>query len=669
MKTNLTKVFLTIAVAISITSVFAQGNQKKSTEDPVLLTVAGEKITKSEFLSVYNKNNLKNDIIDKKSLEEYLELFVNFKLKVKEAESMGLDTVTSFKTELAGYRKQLAQPYLLDKDVNDNLLQEAYDRLKLDVRASHILVKVGPNAIPKDTLIAYNKIMSILARIKKGEDFGKVARETSEDPSARDMAASGNRPAMKGNSGDLGYFSVLDLVYPFEVAAYNTKVGEVSAPVRTDFGYHLVKVTDRKPAMGKVQVAHILVTIPENSTKDDSIKLKSKIFEIYGKIKEGSTFEDMAKEFSDDKASGAKGGVIPWFGVNRMVPEFIVAISKLKNKDDISEPVQTTYGWHIIKFLDRKGIASFDSVKTELKNRIGKDSRASKSKDVMIARIKKDYKFKEDFSTVTDFYKVVNDSIFSGKWNIGKASGLTKTMFTIGDKQYNQQDFAIYLNKHQFSKTKEDSSLFVNKIYKQFVEESVIDYEDSKLEGKYPEFSSLMKEYRDGILLFELTDEKVWSKAVKDTTGLQSFFEKQKGKYTWDERLDAIIYTCANEEIAKATRKLIQNKDLSNDSILKVMNKDSQLNLKIESGKYSKGENGIIDSVKWVEGITNDIKNKSSIVFVKINSIIPKGPKTLIEARGLITSDYQAYLEKEWISELKKKYTVEVNKSVFDAIK
>ncbi|NTW33710.1 MAG: peptidylprolyl isomerase, partial [Bacteroidetes bacterium] len=596
MKTNLIKLFLTVVAAVSINIAFSQENQKKNAEDPVLLTVAGDKITKSEFLSVYNKNNLKNDIIDKKSLEEYLDLFVNFKLKVKEAEALGLDTVSSFKSELAGYRKQLAQPYLIDKDVNDKLLQEAYDRMKWDIRASHILIKVGPNASPKDTLIAYNKIMSIVARIKNGEDFGKVAAETSEDPTARDMAATGNRPFMKGNAGDLGYFSALDLVYPFETVAYNLKAGEVSQAVRTDFGYHLIKVTDKKPAMGKVQVAHILVSIPANSTKDDSAKYKAKIFEVSNKIKNGSSFEDMAKEFSDDKASGAKGGVIPWFGVSRMVPEFIEAISKLKNKNDISEPVQTMYGWHLIKFLDRKGIAPFDSIKTELKTKIGKDSRASKSKEVMISKIKKEYNFKEDYKTLTDFYKVVNDSIFSGKWKIEKAKGFTKTMFTLGDKHYNQQDFAKFLNEHQLSKIKEDSSIFVNKMYKKFVEESVINFEDSKLEGKYPEFGSLMKEYRDGILLFELTDEKVWSMAVKDTVGLKAFYELNKNKYMWDDRLDAIIYTCSNADISKATRKLLKNEKLSNDSIEKIINKDSQLNLKIESEKYLKGENTVIDS-------------------------------------------------------------------------
>ena len=695
MKTKQIKLFFTIASLAFIPGIFAQVNTgllPKENDDPVLLTVAGEKVTKSEFLNVYNKNNLKKDVIDKKSLEEYLDLYINFKLKVKEAESLGLDTAVSFITELAGYRKQLAQPYLTDKGVNDNLLLEAYYRMQWDIRASHILIKLALNAAPKDTLIAYNKIMGIRGRIIKGESFAKVADEMSEDPSAKGQAASKGRPYVKGNEGDLGYFTAFDLVYPFETAAYNTEVGKISMPVRTDFGYHLVKVTDKKPAMGKVQVAHILVTIPANSTADDSAKYKSKIHEVYNKIKADSSFEDMAKQYSDDKASAVKGGVIPWFGVNRMVPEFIVAIGKLKNKGDISEPVQTMYGWHIIKLIDRKGIAPPDSIKPELKTKIAKDSRSGKSKEAMVSKIKKDYGFIEFPKALADFYKVVNDSISLGKWNIEKAKSLNKLLFSFGQadiieqdkngkiihhesslnelKTYTQQDFAKYLASHpSVSRTKEDSSVYVRKMYKQYVDEMAMNYEDNRLETKYPEFKSLMKEYRDGILLFEHTDEKVWSKAVKDTVGLKSFYEKNKNNYLWDDRLDATIYTCANAKLAKTTRNLVKKGKLTNDEILKQINKDSQLNLKIESGEYLKKDNAIIDTISWAPGITNDINKDNSVVFVKVNRIIPKEPKTLAEARGLITADYQTYLEKVWISELKKKYPVVVNREVFETIK
>jgi peptidyl-prolyl cis-trans isomerase SurA len=674
MKTNLIKLLFVVFCTTLVSGAFAQVSsgtkQTKGNDDPVLLTVAGEKITKSEFLTVYNKNNMKKDVIDKKSLEEYLDLYINFKLKVKEAEALGMDTASSFKTELAGYRKQLAQPYLMDKEVNDKLLQEAYSRMQWDIRASHILVKVGPNALPSDTLKAYKKIMDIRDSIvKKGKDFGKMAIAYSDDLSARDQEKTGNRPASKGNAGDLGYFTALDLVYPFETAAYNTKVGEISMPIRTDFGYHLIKVTDRKPAMGKAEAAHILITIPANSTAADSAKYKAKINEIYDKIKGGATFEDMAKQFSDDKASASKGGVIAWFGVNRMVPEFIVAVSKLK-KGEISAPVQTMYGWHIIKLVDRKEIAPFDTIKAELKTKIAKDSRANKSKEVMVEKIKKEYGFKDDPKALADFNTVVTDSIFMGKWKAIKAKDLTKNLCSIGNKQFSQQDFAKYLAAHQSSKTnKVDISAYVNSMYKQFIAESAINYEDGMLETKYPEFKSLMKEYRDGILLFELTDEKVWSKAVKDSVGLKEFYDKNKQNYMWDTRLDASIYTCANAKVAKATHKLLKKGTLTNDEILKEINKTSQLDLKIESGKFLKKDNPLIDSIPWVEGTTKDLPKNGSVIFVKVNKVIAKEPKSLAEAKGMVTADYQTYLEKAWIDSLKKKYPVEVNGDVFSTIK
>jgi len=692
MKTNVMKLMLALLFTAFSAGIFAQTNT-----DPVILTVGGEKVTKSEFLNVYNKNNLKKDVIDKKSLEEYLQLYINFKLKVKEAEALGMDTVSSFITELAGYRKQLAQPYLIDKDVNDKLLKEAYDRMLWDIRASHILIKVGINASPADTLKAYNTILALRKRIvEKGEDFGAVAVEKSDDLSARDQAASGTRPKVAGNKGDLGYFTAMDLIYPFETAAYNTKVGEVSMPVRTEYGYHLVKVIDRRPAMGKVNAAHILVVIPAGSTTADSAKYKAKIMEISDKIKAGATFEDMAKQYSDDKASAAKGGVIPAFGVNRMVPEFIVAISNMK-KNDVSAPVQTMYGWHIIKLIDRKPINAFDSVKAELKAKIAKDSRANKSKEAMVEKVKAEYNFKQVPNALTDFYsaidtvkavtapekpskkvngkvpvldapKITGDSLYYGKLTDARINQLSKTMFTFGDKSYTQKDFVENLKTKITAKTKESTAI-LDKAYEQFVAVSAIDYLDSKLESKYPDFKSLMKEYRDGILLFELTDEMVWSKAVKDTTGLKAYYEQNKDNYKWEQRLDATIYTCSNADIAKATRKLVKKGKLSSDEILKAINKDSQLDLKIESGKYTKKENNVIDTIQWVTGLSKDIPSGKSVAFVNVKAVLPVQNKSLSEARGLITADYQTYLEKKWMEALKLKYPYKVNEDVLNSIK
>ena len=343
-----------------------------------------------------------------------------------------------------------------------------------------------------------------------------------------------SKSVIKGNGGDLGYFSVLDMIYPFENAVYNTKVGGVSMPVRTDYGYHLIKVVNKKPAMGKAVVAHIFVSVPKDAKPEDLPGYKTKIDEAYAKLKSGAKYEDIVTEYSDDKGSAAKGGVLPAFGVNRMVPEFIEEITKLNNIGDYSGPVQTAYGWHIIKLIERKPIKSFEDEKAQLKTRIIKDARSEKSKESVIIRIKNENNFKEFPLTLKDFYSVVDSTLLEGKWEASKAQHLTKTMFVLGNQNFTQTDFAQHLAK-QSKSPKIALNVLVNEKYDKYVEDMVLNYEDSKLESKYPEFKSLMKEYRDGIMLFELTDKKVWSKAIQDTTGLKEFYEPNKTKYMWDQ--------------------------------------------------------------------------------------------------------------------------------------
>lgn len=636
--------------------------------DKTLLTIAGENITKTEFVNVYKKNNIKGETFDKKSLEEYLELFINFKLKVKEAEELKMDTVQAFITELDGYRKQLAQPYLTDKEVFESILREAYDRMQYDIRASHILIKVKEDANPSDTLIAYKKINDIRKRISKGEDFGKVAIETSEDPSAKGRPAEGAQPAMPGNAGDLGYFTAMDMVYPFETGAFNTPVGQISQIVRTSFGYHLIKVTDKKAAMGNAQVAHIFFRMPLNASKEDSISLKEKAFEIYNKIKKGEEYDVLVKQYSDDKGSAAKGGVLPWFGVNRMVPEFIVAVNKLGGENLISEPVLTNYGWHIIKLIERKPVGTYDEVKAQINKRVARDVRANRSKEVAIYNIKKEFGYKEYKKSYLDIVNVVDSTVFEGNWTAEKAKGLNKKLFKIGNKIYSQEDFAKYLELNQGKSNNKNVSYFVKQIFNKYVSEECVSYKDSHLEENEPDFKTLMKEYRDGILLFELTDKKVWTKAIKDTAGLEVFYLENSTKYMWEERLDASIFYCYNADIAELTKTYL-NSGMSEKQILDTLKNDSITLLSIENKLFSKGDNKIIDEIEWIPGVTPNRLVDGKNVFIVIRKTIAPEPKQLNEAKGLITADYQNFLEKEWIKQLKAKYPVKVNQAVFDGIK
>lgn len=668
MKNRLIKVVYVAVCILAFTSLNAQ--EKK---DEVILRVGGEDITKSEFLNIYQKNNTKGQAIDKKSLNEYLELYINFKLKVRESKDLGLDTVTAFKTELDGYRTQLAKPYLVDKDVNEELLQEAYERMKLDVRAKHILIKVGENALPKDTLEAYNKVIKLHNRILNGESFESVAIEASEDQSVRDRQATKTQPFVKGNAGDLGYFSVFDMVYAFENGAYNTNVGEMSQPVRTDYGYHLIMVRDKKEAMGRVQVAHIFLKFPENATPEDSLRLKSRVDSLYQLLLDGADYEELVSFNSDDKGSAIRGGVLPWFGVNRMVPEFIEAISALKDTGDISKPVLTAYGWHIIKLIDRKEIGSFENVKGDLKQKINKDSRSNKGREVTINQVKKKYNFKEYPYAKTAFYTVVNDSVFKGRWDVKHARDLNEPLFTLDEKVYTQQDFAKYINKKQKRRVVVDIELYVDRMYNSFVDESCIDFKDSHLEEEFPGFKALMGEYRDGILLFELTDQKVWSMAMKDTSGLEDFYNKNTNNYLWkEERIDASIFISNDEKTIKHARKLsskVDKKGYSDMDILDVVNKDTLL-LSVENGKFVKGENKKFDNISWEKGIKEIVVDTNGVYsYIVVYELLPPGPKSLDEARGLITADYQNFLEKQWIESLKKKYEVIIYEDVLSTIK
>jgi len=633
-------------------------NNVHAQKDAVLMTIGDSKITVAEFENVYHKNNTKENVSDAKSLNDYVDLFVNFKLKVKEAEALGLDTVKQFKDELGGYRKQLSQPYLTDKDVNEKLLQETYNRLQEDVHAMHILVKVSETALPKDTLVAYNKIMEYRKRILKGEDFAKVARES---------AAEGD-PSAKDNGGDLGYFTSLQMVYPFENAAYTTKVGDVSMPVRTRFGYHILKVVDRRKAQGEVLVAHIMVKTTPNMTNEDSLNAFTKVTELYNKLKAGAKFEELAQQFSDDKSSAKKGGELPWFGTGKMPLEFEKASFALKNKNEYCEPMRTKYGWHIIMLIDKKGLAPFDEMKNDLKAKVTKDSRSQVGRTSLIAKVKAENKFKENMKALPEFYKVIDTTIFEGKWDVAKATKLTKPMFNIGAQAYTQADFTKYINSQQTKRAKTDIKVLVDQLYKQFVEESVITFEENQLDRKYPEFKALMQEYRDGILLFELTDQKVWSKAVKDTAGAKVFYEKNKTNYMWDERADATIYTCADEKVAKQVRALMKKKKTDKD-ILAEVNKNSQLNLQVETRLFTKGENDLVDK-NWTPAVSADIKTEDKkVAIVAVSKLLKPEPKTYQEAKGIVTADYQSFLEKEWIAELKQKYSVKVDQAVLSTVK
>jgi peptidyl-prolyl cis-trans isomerase SurA len=638
---------LLILLALSVGS-FAQ------TSDPVLMTINGKPVLKSEFEYIYNKNNTNNSL-DKKTLEEYVDLFVNFKLKVEEAKKQGIDTTASFINELSGYRSQLIKPYLTDTKVDEALLREAYEHSKEDVDVSHILIRTTQNATPADTLKAWNEINAIWKRLEK-ENFARVAKEVSQDQSAEQ------------NSGHIGWISAFRTIYPFETAAYNTPVGTYSKPIRTAFGYHIVKALARRNSLGEVLVSHIMIFTSKGNEIQNK-KAKSTIDSLYQRVLAGDNFGELAKKYSQDKSSALKGGELPWFGTGRMVPEFETAAFALKSINDVSQPIQSAYGWHIIKLIDKKGLAPFDELKADLERKMKRDERANLGQQTFLNKLRVDYHYSPIEANVRDFYKLLEDKKLNDSTFIAVIDKLNKPIFSFAGKNYSQTDFARYLKKNSTT-NKSTASEIIDEKLNAFVNAELLAYEDGQLESKYPEFRYLMQEYHDGILLFEISNSEVWDKASKDTEGLIRYFNDHKIDYTWEKpHFKGHIIYCKDKETLAAAKLIV--KKAANDSIDKYLRtrlNDSIPYVKVEKGLYVQGENKVLDDQIFKSKEKYVPSTDYPYVFVA-GKMLKNKPENYSDVRGLVTADYQEYLEQEWIKALKAKYSVNVDQNILKTVK
>jgi len=657
--------------AIFILLIFLSQNvfSQKSLNKKTLVTIGNETVSVADFMKTFNKNNTSEEMSNDEAIVEYLDLFINFKLKVMEAKTLKMDTIHSFINELAGYRKQLAKPYFVDESVNEALLQEAYDRKLKDIHASHILIMVDENATPADTLEAFSKITKIREEIIAGKDFSEAAVEYSDDPSAKDQEAIPNKQRFrKGNRGDLGYFTVFNMVYPFENAAYNTGTGEISTPIRTRFGYHLLKIESRTDALGTAQVAHIYVSIRPDATSEDSARKAEKINNIYAKIQEGMSFDDAVIEFSEDKGSAKNKGQLSKFTCNKVVPEFVTLAKKLE-PGEISEPITTLYGFHIVKLISRQTPGTFEDESAKLKERLAKDNRTHKSEEAVVNKIKKESNFKVYENQKIEAFAIVDSTVLEGKFVADSLPVLTNVLFKIGKEKHLQSEFITYVTDKQKRQENIGGEVYLNQLFESFIEEELLSYEDSHLEEHYPEFADLMKEYHDGILLFNLTDEKVWNKAVKDTLGQKEYFENHRDDYMWGERVDATIFNMRKTEDVDKAIEIIQQYDNDGD-IAKAFDADSIKSVRIVPDIFEKGDNKYVDEVTWAPGLSSPIKSdvETLVVTVRIKSLIPPQHKELKESRGLVTADYQNFLETQWVEELKEKYPVTINDDILNAL-
>lgn len=641
----------------SVHVAFAQSN------DPVLFTYSGDTVRLSEFKYTYEKHAGDSARYSKKSVDDYLDPFINLKLKVRAAEDKGLQNAEDLKKELNTYRKQFAQGYLYDKDISEKLMKEAYERMKKEVRCRHILLRVDENASPADTLIILEQIKKIRKElIDKKHDFNAAAKLYSQDPSVVD------------NGGDLGYISVFQTVYPFETAAYNTPVGQVSQPFRTRFGYHLVQVDEVRKAEGKVQVAHILAKVPANATDEQRKAAEAKIKAISERLKKGEDFAVIAKSESDDPTSAPNGGQLDWFGAGTMLSEFETAAFTLKNKGDYSQPFTTKLGWHIVKLLDKKPIGTYEETKNEIKRRLDSDSRARLSRQLLVSRLKKEYQFKET-TPLDRFASQIDTSILRGSWtNVGLQSP-KEVLFSLTDinskkHDYDHEAFGNFVQKNQRKALNKDKGIMIKALYNMFVDESVLGMEEEFLERKNTEFAHLMSEFYDATLLFALMEQEVWSRAATDSAGLAAFYSKHADKYKWDSRANASIYQTSSEEEAKQVKKLVEKKKSKAEIEAEVnLPKEGKKMVSILEGTFEKKQDpALFNHIKWEKGISALVTDPTNgtVRFAQITEILPPQSKKLEEARGYVIADYQAELEKSWVQSLRDTYKPSVNR---DALK
>ncbi len=718
-----------------------QSNESTGTLPPnTIFTIAGEPVSEQEFLYVYRKNSVSRDTVSTtEDLREYLDLYVNFKLKVREAREMGLHQQPSFQEELDTYKKQLARPYLTETSVTEQLVAEAYQRMATEVNASHILIETPQGASPADTLAAWQKAQDIRKQAQAGTDFGDLALRFSDDPSAQ------------SNRGTLGYFTALQMVYPFENAAFNTPVGEISEPVRTRFGYHILKVNDKRPSQGKAKVAHLMVRTQPDMSPEEEQAAKARIDALYTQLQQGEAWDMLVRQFSEDKATATKGGELPPFGTGQMIPEFEKTAFSIKEKESIAPPVKTPYGWHIIKLLDRETLPPLEEMREDLEARVSRDSRSQLQEEALIARLKKENQFIENKEVVQALYQQADSSLMDGKWQYQPDTATNQTLFSIADSAYTVASFVDWVQKLSFTHQEGSPATFIDRLYRDWQKAQLINYEEAHLTEKYEDYRMLVQEYHDGILLFQLMEENVWGKALQDTAGLEQYFQQHQDQYQWKERIDGVLMNAASEgvlqkaeamlgqtpypvankalaepvvedgkllshsrqelgqilsamqyrpeyqlqieapkEVADVFRKQLQEAQLSEEryqineleaskpSVLRmvstspsaleaVFSAKDPLSLQVVEGPFERGDHPVVDAITWAPGRYR-LEQDGRAYLVVVNAVLPPGPKLLDEVRGQVISDYQNYLEQQWVARLREKYEVRVNNKEFEKL-
>ena len=587
------KVFLSIILLAGAMMGFAQ-------EDKVLMTINGEPIMASEFLYIYEKNNQESSI-EKKSMREYLDLFVNFKLKVTEAMAQGVDTTEAFKKELAGYRAQATPKYMQDNVAIDSLVRLSYNRMANIRRAAHIAIQcpagsdslVEAEALAKINLARERVTTGVEKKVKKGrkwvtmrepEEFAAVACEMTEDQQGKE------------NGGELGWIQVFRFVYPFEEAVYNTPVGEVSEVFRSPYGFHIALVEEER-AFEEVHAAHIMKMMPRGGDMM-ATDIQKQVDSLYQLVLNGADFAEVAVAHSDDKGSAKKGGDLGWFGRGMMVQPF-ENITFDMQPGEMSKPFPTRFGWHFVKLYGKRGIQPLDSIRNQVLAQVKRDIRMQEAEKSFINKTRAEYNLPASMS-----------------------------------------------------------------------DQEVKAYADAHLEEKYADLRNLVREYHDGILLFDVSLREVWDKANKDTDGLAAYFKANKKNYTWDEpHFKGYIIQAKDMASAKAAKQIV--KSAKPDSVMSYLNQrvniDSVTYVKVQHGLWTKGQNAMVDKYAFNDKEIEFTPTEEYPVVLCVGKVL-KAPQEYMDVRGQVTNDYQDQLEKQWIETLREKYPVIINEEVLESL-
>ena len=618
--------------------------------DPVLMTINGKDIKLSEFEYLYHKNNQQQ--VEKETLEQYIDRFVLYKQKVADAEAAGIDTTEAFRKEFEGYQKDLATPYMVeDTTYHWQMVAEAYDRYKKEIDIDHFMLPLGSSVAA--TQASLNRMDSIRNCVLAGEDWEALVGQYSSDPSkAR-------------NNGHYGYVSAGMFPYSFENEVYNTAIGNVSEPFKTPFGVHMIRVNNVRDR-NDVHAKHILKLFPQNATDEQKAVCKQQIDSIYNLLKAGANFEEMAKAESQD-GSARNGGELGWFGRGRMVQPFEDIAFSLAD-GEISEPFATKFGYHIIKKVGH-GVAPLSEVRPNIENAISRDERATLIKERRLSDLKNKYGYRLNPAFekyLTDRF-AENGNRYDSTFIANNIKGCTMPMFTYGGKQsVAVKELEKQLNpKTRFVRV-DDAKSYILKCVDPLAEKALTDYHARELVKSNPESRTLLNEYRDGMMLFEISNRRVWKAANKDTLGLENYFAEHRANYNWDEpHFKGIILSAKNDSILNLVKAdaLAMSSDTLTDGLHHKYGND----IRMERMVVKKGENSLADYLAFHEGDKPERKGYEEFIILE-GGVIAQ-PEEMADVRGAVTSDYQDVLEQRWKEELARKYPAKINKKVLKQVK